>query len=377
MPVAGADLRSIADGHRVAQHLARQRRRSRRGIVAEKNRVCRLVGSCRGCAGCRAGSPCRACGRPRRGPGPRGRRGRRRRSACGRAGGPGWRRRCRRRVRSACSCGPMPTPPKTARRGDRRVTGESRQVLVDLHRELARRREDQRAAWRRAGSPMQPLQDRQQERRGLAGAGRGAGDQVAAREGQRDGVGLDRGRPGEAELLDRRFEEIGVEAERENDMREALLSAARCSPPTGGRAGRSVLPAKLEKGNGDCRRGRRSGARRRPAMFCVGCLVRSATCVGATNEGGVSHSFARNANRVGVGRCRGRGASSLFPLAGNPTVDLILVAWGPPAVCAERGKRPHGPYRWQGDSLGWWRFSGARSARSLRRARSRPSPSRT
>ncbi len=45
-----------------------------------------------------------------------------------------------------------------------------------------------------------------------------------------------------------------------------------------------------------------------------------------------------NRRRVSVGGCRG--APFLSPLAGNPTVDRILFAWGPPAVCAERGRGP-------------------------------------
>jgi hypothetical protein len=48
-------------------------------------------------------------------------------------------------LRKACSCGPMPTPPNTAAAVDRRVDREVVQVLEDLRRELARRRDDQRA----------------------------------------------------------------------------------------------------------------------------------------------------------------------------------------------------------------------------------------
>ena len=43
------------------------------------------------------------------------------------------------------------------------------------------------------GPVEQAGEDRQQERGGLAGAGLGGGDQVAAREDHRDGLALDRG----------------------------------------------------------------------------------------------------------------------------------------------------------------------------------------
>ena len=63
-------------------------------------------------------------------------------------------------------------------------------ALVDLHRELARRDEDQdadRVAGRRergVGVVPEPVEDRQRERRGLAGAGLGGGEDVAAVRGR-------------------------------------------------------------------------------------------------------------------------------------------------------------------------------------------------
>jgi hypothetical protein len=48
-----------------------------------------------------------------------------------------------------------------------------------------------------------PLQDRQRERRGLAGAGLRAGHQIASREHQGNGLFLDRRRLLVAELADR------------------------------------------------------------------------------------------------------------------------------------------------------------------------------
>ena len=66
--------------------------------------------------------------------------------------------------------------------------------LGDLHRELARRHEDQRRRVRAAlpRRSAEALQQRQRERRGLAGAGRRLPDQVAPFEQRRDGLPLDR-----------------------------------------------------------------------------------------------------------------------------------------------------------------------------------------
>ena len=95
--------------------------------------------------------------------------------------------------------------------GDRRVDGEIVEVLEDLRRQLARRREDERA--RGAARPVdEPVQDRQQEGGGLAAAGHGAGEDVAAGERGRDGLGLDGRRAREAEFLDG-LEEARVQLE--------------------------------------------------------------------------------------------------------------------------------------------------------------------
>ena len=67
--------------------------------------------------------------------------------------------------------------------------------LGHLHRQLARGHQDQRARHRRARpSPRDPLQQRQGERGGLAGAGRRLAEQVPALEERRDGLRLDRRR---------------------------------------------------------------------------------------------------------------------------------------------------------------------------------------
>ena len=97
------------------------------------------------------------------------------------------------------------------RAGDRRVHGEVLQVLVDLRRQLARRREHERAR-DAARAVDQLVQDREEERRGLAAAGHRAGEDVAPFEGGRDGGFLDRGGAGEAEFL-HALEEAGVKLE--------------------------------------------------------------------------------------------------------------------------------------------------------------------
>ena len=94
--------------------------------------------------------------------------------------------------------------------GQRRVHGQLAQMLVDLRRQLARRREDQRAR-RAALLADQPVENRQQERRGLAAAGHGAGEHVLAGDGRRNGVVLNRRRSLETELFDA-AQEIGVES---------------------------------------------------------------------------------------------------------------------------------------------------------------------
>ena len=70
---------------------------------------------------------------------------------------------------------------------------------VDLNRELARRREDQGARAAMVGADAvfgETLEQRQAERRGLAGAGLGDAQQVAAGQQRRDGADLDRRRRG-------------------------------------------------------------------------------------------------------------------------------------------------------------------------------------
>ena len=73
----------------------------------------------------------------------------------------------------------------------RHLRGVPLEGLADLERELAGGREDQRL--RALLRQVEPGEDRQRERRGLAGAGLCEPDDVAALEERRDGRGLDRG----------------------------------------------------------------------------------------------------------------------------------------------------------------------------------------
>ena len=70
------------------------------------------------------------------------------------------------------------------------------EAVEDLAGQLTGGREHQHAAGlglRLDAVLQQAVQDRQRERRGLAGAGLGDADDVAAGKGERDGLGLDRG----------------------------------------------------------------------------------------------------------------------------------------------------------------------------------------
>ena len=88
----------------------------------------------------------------------------------------------------------------------RRVIGEALDLVFDLHGELARRREHERACARRLRRRLveEALQDRNEERGGLARAGFRARDDVAAAERQRDHAALDRPGFGPAEIANAR-----------------------------------------------------------------------------------------------------------------------------------------------------------------------------
>ena len=94
----------------------------------------------------------------------------------------------------------------------RRVHGQRVEVLGNLRRQLARRREDQRAR-RPARLVNQAMQDRQQKRGRLPAAGLRARQQVAAGERRGNRFGLNWCRPGEPEFANA-FQKIGMEVER-------------------------------------------------------------------------------------------------------------------------------------------------------------------
>ena len=79
--------------------------------------------------------------------------------------------------------------------------------------------------------PMRRCQDRQEERGGLAAAGHRAGEHVAAREGGRDRVLLDRRRAREPQFL-HAAKEVGVDSELGERHASRVLSAG---PPDGRR----------------------------------------------------------------------------------------------------------------------------------------------
>jgi hypothetical protein len=105
--------------------------------------------------------------------------------------------------------------------------------VFDLHSQLTRWREDKDARFRArlhaslgaAGVVCEkPLQNRDDERTRLSGAGFGAGNEVAPAERQLDHGALDGTRFGEAKIADT-LEEPGVQAERGERHRRRI---ARC-----------------------------------------------------------------------------------------------------------------------------------------------------
>ncbi len=91
---------------------------------------------------------------------------------------------------------------------ERGVHGQIVHVLEDLGGELAGGRQHERAR-HPSGTADQLVQNRQQERRGLAAAGHRACQQVAPRHRRRNGVSLNGGRTSEPEVFEA-TEKIGV-----------------------------------------------------------------------------------------------------------------------------------------------------------------------
>jgi hypothetical protein len=93
---------------------------------------------------------------------------------------------------------------------DAGVTTILLEALLDLHAQFARRRQDQRPGPPRTAG--EAVEDRQRERRRLAGAGLGEADEVAALECDGDRLLLDRSRRGVTGVC-HRFEKVRGEPE--------------------------------------------------------------------------------------------------------------------------------------------------------------------
>ena len=91
----------------------------------------------------------------------------------------------------------MLTPPKITVELQRQVFAVGAHTLLHLGGQFARRRQDQRAyrapSRCTAGRVLEPLQQRQGETGGLAGAGLRTGQDIAALENHGDGLRLHRG----------------------------------------------------------------------------------------------------------------------------------------------------------------------------------------
>ena len=104
---------------------------------------------------------------------------------------------------SARICAPCGTPPNTTATLSAKLVRNVAEALRDLAREFAGRAEHQHAGAalrRRTPVGRELVKDRQREGRGLAGAGLGDADQIAALHQRRDRLGLNRRRARVAEL---------------------------------------------------------------------------------------------------------------------------------------------------------------------------------
>ena len=103
---------------------------------------------------------------------------------------------------------PLPDAAEDDRVPEREVPAVGPKAVADLRRELARRRDHEDPDGPPAPGVVggllerQPLEDRQRERRRLAGAGLGDPEQVAAGQHDGDGLRLDGRRLGVALLAD-------------------------------------------------------------------------------------------------------------------------------------------------------------------------------
>ena len=95
---------------------------------------------------------------------------------------------------------------------ERRVDGEILQIFDNLRRQLARRRDDERARGARPAARLlhEAVQNRQQKRRGLPAARLGTCKKIAACERGWNGVGLNRRRFLKPEVFDA-AKKVGVQ----------------------------------------------------------------------------------------------------------------------------------------------------------------------
>ena len=140
-------VRAAADLHelRRPQKLVRQRLDLRRQRGGKEQRLALFAAAPARSAGSAAESPCRACGRPRRGREKSGWKNRRAPGPSDRASGPGVAMTMSAPERRASICGRSPTPPKTVAIRSGRCSAVGAHVFLDLHDQLPRRRDDERA----------------------------------------------------------------------------------------------------------------------------------------------------------------------------------------------------------------------------------------
>ena len=189
--------------------------------------------------------------------------------------------------------------------GDVGVVDEPLDVVLDLDGELAGRREDQDAGIaalfrRRGAGPQHAVQDRQQERRRLAGAGVGAADQIVAAHDDRNDRALDRRRRREKPRMRMPSMQRGLEAERVEPDRPRIVFGLRPGDLARGRAApgsAAVARPRPAPARGPRRPRRRS---RRPLLCCMG--IQIVILASAEGDDAPDRIVGRNANRDAIAR---------------------------------------------------------------------------
>ena len=211
------------------------------------------------------------------------------------------------------------------------------EAVGDLRRKLAGRRQDQDAAalaLGRAAIGRQPLQDRQGERGGLAGAGLGDAENVASGKNDGYGLGLNGGRRVIAGALQRPQDgrgeaEVG-ELRQLPDLscgraREAEPTSCRCSGP---RCGQLLKTPRVSWAVGWNSSGRSTGgqigqAGRSFALHAAGAPQIAHDC--SWERGCFSHVEGHKSNSIGCSVCRarsqGRWASGFLPASGKRSLS--------------------------------------------------------